>query len=181
MAELARHQATSVFVSLTSLDPDLIGRLEPRTSRPALRLQAIEALAQAGVPVGVLLAPLIPGLNDHEIPAILEAAAAAGARFAGRILLRLPGAVEPLFLDWLEREFPQRSPKVLARLRLARGGRLNDPNFHTRMRGQGPYAQQLNSLFRLACRRAGLLEGGPRLSCQAFRRPGGTQLKLFAC
>jgi DNA repair photolyase len=179
LGELARHAAASVFVSLTSLDPELQRRMEPRASSPRLRLQAIEALAAAGVPVGAMVGPVIPGLNDHEIPAILAAAAAAGARFASWILLRLPFGVAPLFTAWLERHYPERKAKVLHRIQEVRGGRLNDPRFGSRMRGEGLYAGQIESLFGLAARRAGLARRGPALSTRSFRRPSGPQLALF--
>jgi DNA repair photolyase len=127
----------------------------------------------------VLVAPVIPGLTDHEMPAILAEAAAAGARFAGYVLLRLPHGVADLFEDWLGRHFPDRKDKVLGRIRSLRGGRLNDPRFGVRMRGEGPLAGAVRDLFRLSCRRAGLRRGGPALSAAAFRRPGGTQRLLF--
>ena len=119
LGELARHNAAGVFVSITSLDEDLIGRLEPRTTRPAGRLKAIAALADAGIPVGVMVAPIIPGLTEHEMPAILKAAAEAGARCAGYTIVRLPLEVSPLFQDWLEHQFPGRKDKVLERIRAA--------------------------------------------------------------
>jgi DNA repair photolyase len=179
LGELARHEAVSVHVSLTSLDPELQRRMEPRASSPRLRLEAIEALARAGIPVGALLGPVIPGLTDHEIPAILAAAAGAGAGFASWILLRLPHGVAPLFEAWLERHQPERKAKVLHRIQELRGGRLNDPRFGSRMRGEGLHSEQIESLFALAARRAGLARRGPVLSTRAFRRPGGAQLALF--
>ena len=178
LAELARHRAAAVAISLTTLDPALRAVLEPRTSPPAARLAAVQTLAAAGVPVGVLLAPIIPGLNEHEIPRLLSAAAAAGARFAALQMLRLPGAVVPLFVEWLERHFPDRRDKVLGRIRALRGGRLNDPRFGTRMTGEGPAAAQVQRLFEVACRRAGISRDWPELSTAAFRRPGGTQLEM---
>lgn len=184
LADLASHEAACVTLSLTTLDPELTGILEPRASRPARRLQAIRALSQAGVPTGVLIAPVIPGLNDHEIPAILAAAAEAGATRAGWILLRLPGAVEPLFEEWLATHLPTQRAKILARLRAVRGGKLHESRFGERMRGQGPYAKQLEQLFELGRRRAGIpSEGEVRpLSSAAFRKPtpdGTRQLPLF--
>ncbi|MGH7162311.1 MAG: PA0069 family radical SAM protein [Planctomycetota bacterium] len=173
LAELARHRAAAVFLSVTTLHAELAGKLEPRASRPELRLEAIAELARAGVPVGVLTAPVIPGLNDHEIPAVLRAAARAGARFAGYVLLRLPFGVRPLFEAWLERHEPLKKGKVLGRIRGARSGRLNDPRFGTRMAGEGGLARQIAQLFRVSCRRAGLSARGPELSVSAFRRPGG--------
>ena len=182
LAELARYDAASVALSITSLDPKLQRVMEPRTSVPARRLAAIETLAEAGVPVGVMVAPLIPGLNDHEMPAILDAAARAGARFAGFTVLRLPYAVKDLFVAWLERHFPERKEKVLGRVRAMRGGKLNESRFHARMRGEGPYAEQLRALFHATARKLGLATQLPALSTAAFRRPApapGPQLGLF--
>ncbi|MCW5559621.1 MAG: PA0069 family radical SAM protein [Verrucomicrobiae bacterium] len=179
LAELARHRAVAVLVSLTTLDPDLRAILEPRTSPPTARLKAIRALADAGVPVGVMIAPVIPAVNDHEIPALAAAAAAAGARFAGKVVLRLPFAVAPLFEDWLSRHFPDRKEKVLAQVRASRGGRLNDPRFGSRMRGSGPLADQWSQLFHIACRKSGLETGMPELSTESFRRVEPGQGELF--
>jgi DNA repair photolyase len=179
LGELARHQAASVFVSVTTLDADLAGVMEPRATRPAGRLEAIRELSAAGVPTGVMTAPLIPGLNDHEAPAILAAAARAGARFAAYTVLRLPHGLGPLFEDWLGWHFPDRKERILGRLRQLRGGRLNDSRFGTRMRGHGVLAEAIRDMFRLACRRVGLQRGGPSLSAAAFRRPGGTQQLMF--
>jgi DNA repair photolyase len=177
LGDLARHRAAAVVISMTTLDPDLCGDLEPRTSRPAKRLATIAALAKAGIPVGVNVAPVIPGLNDSEIPKIVQAAADAGATFAGLVPLRLPFAVAPLFESWLERHRPGMKEKVLHRIRDLRGGALNDPNFGSRMAGQGPFADQIHALFSLACKRSGLT-GWPDLSTAAFRRPTD-QASLF--
>ena len=179
LGELARHQAAVVYVSVTTLDTELRNRLEPRTTPPAGRLAAIRALADAGIPTGVLVAPMIPGLNDHEAPAILAAAAAAGAQFASFVMLRLPLGVAPLFEGWLERHYPDRKEKVLNGIRARRGGKLNAATFGARMRGEGVQAEQFAQLFRVARQRAGLAESGPELSTAAFRRPGGTQLAWF--
>ncbi len=179
LGELARHGAGGVFVSITSLDAELIGRLEPRTTRPSGRLEAIAALAEAGIPVGVMVAPVIPGLTEHEVPAILKAAAQAGARSAGYVLVRLPMAVAGLFEDWLETHFPDRKDKVLGRIRAARSGRLNDSRFGIRMSGEGNQAELIARVFRTACRRAGLNEHPWPVSTAAFRRPGPQQLTLF--
>lgn len=183
LAELAAHGAAAVTVSVTTLDRELQKVLEPRTSTPRKRLLAIETLARAGVPVRVNVAPVIPGLTDHEIPSILEAAADAGAVGAGRILLRLPLSVAPLFENWLEEHRPERKRKVLSRLHSLRGGRLNDPRFGTRMRGEGPFAEQVADLFEVTCRRLGLDTTFPALSADAFRRPlpptRGGQVELF--
>ncbi len=179
LSELARFRAISVLVSLTTLDPVLRGVLEPRTSPPAARLAAIRTLSRAGIPVGVMIAPVIPALNDHEIPRLLEAAAEAGATHAAKVLLRLPLAVAPLFEDWLERHFPERREKVLGQIRELRGGRLNDSRFGVRMRGEGKRAEQLSQLFAVACRKAGLDTRGPELSVESFRRPDDRQLQLW--
>jgi DNA repair photolyase len=180
LSELARYDAAAVAVSLTTLDDDLRRVMEPRTSRPVRRLAAIRKLSEAGVPVGVMAAPVIPGLNDHELPNLLSAAADAGATFAGYVPLRLPGAVAPLFEDWLERHFPDRKEKVLNRVRSMRGGRLNDPEFGSRMKGEGVYAEHVSRLFGLSCRRAGIERGRfPKLSTASFRKGGGVQPGLF--
>jgi DNA repair photolyase len=179
LADLARDKAAVVFLSITTLDADLAGNLEPRASRPAARLAAVEALTKAGIPVGVMTAPLIPGLTDHELPALLAAARDAGAQFAGYTALRLPYAVAPLFEAWLERHAPTQKEKVLGRVREMRGGRLNESKFGDRMRGEGEWAEVLRSLFRMTCRRLGLNRTKPDLSTAAFRRPGAEQGTLF--
>lgn len=181
LAQLASHGAALVCLSVTSLDETLARSLEPRASRPAQRLAAIEALAKAGIPVGVMVAPVVPAVTDHEMPAILKAAASAGARFAGYTVMRLPREVKGLFVSWLERHFPDRAKKVLHRLESLRGGRLNDSRFGLRMRGEGVFADQIRDLFRAGCRAAGLTGPWPRLSTDAFRKPGrARQLPLLS-
>jgi len=155
MRELAKYHAVSACVSLTTLDTELTKVLEPRASRPARRLDAIAQLADAGIPVRVLTAPLIPGLTDHEVPALLEAAAQAGAIGAGYTIVRLPYAVAPLFEQWLDRHFPGHKDKVLGRLREMHGGKIYDSKWGARMSGEGPLAQQIGTLFQVAKRRAG--------------------------
>jgi DNA repair photolyase len=180
LSELASHDAAAVAFSLTTLDDDLRRIMEPRTSRPTRRLAAVEKLAAGGIPVGVMTAPVIPGLNDHELPNLLSAAAEAGATFAAYVPVRLPYAVAPLFEDWLARHFPKRKDKVLNRIRSMRGGELNDASFGSRMRGEGLFAQHIAQLFSISCRRAGMGEGGfPKLSTAAFRGGGGAQPDLF--
>ena len=181
LAELAADGAACANVSITTLDGDLARRLEPRAATPERRLEAVAALVAAGVPTGVMVAPVIPGLNDSEIPSILERAAAAGARRAGWTLLRLPAPVDGLFVDWLERNFPERRNRVLGRIRDCRDGALSDSRFGRRMRGQGEYAAQIEALFRAAARRTGLDRAAPPLSADAFRRPPrpGEQLSLY--
>ncbi len=179
LAELARHRCAAVFVSLTTLDPELRSILEPRTSPPAARLAAIRKLRAAGIPVGVMIAPIIPALNDHEIPMLVAAAAEAGAEFAGRVVLRLPFAVAPLFEEWLARHFPDRRDKVLNQVRDLREGRLNDPNFGARMTGTGPAAERIAQLMAVACRRAGIAGKWPELTTENFRRREPGQLELL--
>lgn len=179
LAELAKYQCVVVMISLTTLDPDLRSILEPRTSPPAARLAAIRKLRDAGIPVGVLTAPIIPAINDHEIPALLKAAAGAGAQYAGRVILRLPYAVAPLFEDWLTRHFPDRKEKVLNQLKAMRSGKMNDPRFGSRMSGEGPFAERISQLFRVACHRAGIASGGPELSTAHFRRREAGQAEFW--
>ncbi len=171
LSELARAQAATACLSITTLDARLARLLEPRASTPEKRLEAVRILSQAGVPVGVNVAPVIPGLNDHEIPAILQAAAKAGARHAGYILAHLPGAVAAVFEDWLLRHFPERKDKVLGQIRALHGGQLQDPRFGRRMSGEGTLAEEISSLFTLSRRRSGLDAPWPQLSAAAFQRP----------
>ncbi len=169
LSELAAHDGVSINISVTSLDAKLQRILEPRTSPPAARLEAISRLREAGIPVGVMVAPIIPGITDHEVPAILEACGKAGAQFAGYVLLRLPWAVAPLFERWLDEHFPERKEKVLGRMRdLSGGSRIYDSRWRKRQVGEGIFAEQIRSLFEVGCRRAGI---GPRptLSVASFR------------
>jgi DNA repair photolyase len=179
LADMAKQSLAMAMISITTLDAELARKMEPRTSSPRRRLEAVRALANAGVPVGVMVAPTIPGLTDHEIPTILAAAADAGATTAGYVPVRLPFAVKDLFERWLSDHFPDRKEKVLNRIRSLRGGKLNDANFMTRMRGEGVWADQLKSMFKLAKRRAGLDGPFPSLTTEAFRRPTGGQLELW--
>lgn len=180
LADLALHDAAHVLVSVTSLDSDLARRMEPRAARPDKRLAALQTLSAAGVPTGVMVAPVIPGLNDAEIPRILQAAAAAGARSASWVLLRLPRPIDDLFAAWLAEHFPERRERVLGRIRQCRAGHINDSHFGRRMRGEGVYAEQIAALFRSAARRHGLERPLPPLDASAFRRPArpGEQLRL---
>jgi DNA repair photolyase len=178
LGELAQHGAASVTVSVTTLDPALARIMEPRTSSPELRLDAVAKLAAAGIPVNVNAAPTIPGLTDHEMPAILAAAKEAGARGAGFVVLRLPWAVAPLFEQWLEEHYPDRKDKVLNRIRDLRGGKLYDAQWGVRGRGTGIYAEQIQALFDVSCRRLGLNEKHWELSTAAFRRQTA-QASLF--
>ena len=179
LVELARLDLTHVYVSVTTLDRELQRSLEPLAAAPSQRIAAIEALASAGIPVGVLVAPVIPGLTDHEAPAIVDAVARAGALNVRHVMLRLPHGVKQLFETWLERHHPDRRAKVMNRVRAMRGGRLNDPRFHLRQRGTGFFADQTHALFAVACRRAGLAQEMPPLSTAHFRHPGGEQLPLL--
>ncbi|MDE2490530.1 MAG: PA0069 family radical SAM protein [Elusimicrobia bacterium] len=180
LAELARWGAVRVLFSITTLDPELARRLEPRAATPARRLAAMRALSAAGVPTGIMAAPMIPGLNDHELPRLLEAAADAGAETAGYTVLGLPYAVKDVFLDWLARNYPDRRDKVVSQTRSLRDGNLNDPRIAARMRGEGVFADHLESLFRVSCRRWGLNEKRRELSAKDFRRPlTGGQLRLI--
>jgi DNA repair photolyase len=181
LTDLARARLASVAVSVTTLDDELKRRMEPRAAAPQARLRVLRELNAAGVPSGVLVAPVIPALTDHELEDILAAAAAAGARWAGYVLLRLPYEVKDLFTEWLAAHYPQRADHVMSLIRDMRGGRENDPRFGFRMRGTGPYALLLRSRFKLACRRLGLTSGGrDELNIAHFRPPNraGGQLRL---
>lgn len=174
LVRLARRNLVHVCLSVTTLDPALARRMEPRAAAPARRLAAIQALAQAGVPVGVLAAPMIPGLNDAELERILAACAAAGATRAGYVLLRLPLEIAGLFEDWLHAHMPDRAARVLALVRQTRGGNLYDSRFGKRQSGTGPYAEMLASRFRVAVERLGLNRAGVRgqgLDCSQFAVP----------
>jgi DNA repair photolyase len=178
LGELASHGAAMVMLSITTLDDDLAGVMEPRASRPQRRLDAVRVLAAAGIPVGVMVAPIVPGLTDHEVPAILKAAAEAGAITAGRTVVRLPYGVKDLFSDWLTAHFPDRKDKVLNRVRAMRDGKLNDPNFGSRMSGEGPFAESIHQMFELHRRKFGLARHVD-LSTESFKRPPGPQRSLF--
>ncbi len=178
---LAAANLVHVYLSITTLDSSLARSMEPRTSTPAARLQAVKALAAAGIPVGVSIAPCIPGLNDSEIPAILAAAKDAGAGSAWYIMLRLPLTVAPVFPEWLERTLPARVQKIEGRIRSVRGGKLNESAFGYRMRGTGEVAEQINKIFRLFAKRYGLEGELPLHDCTRFRppKPKSGQLRLF--
>ncbi|MBE7209597.1 MAG: PA0069 family radical SAM protein [Gluconacetobacter diazotrophicus] len=174
LGRMAARGLARVWVSLPTLDPRLARSMEPRAASPARRLEVIAALAEGGVPAGVLAAPMIPGLNDHELERILQAAAANGAGMAGWTMIRLPGEVAELFEDWLEREQPLRAKRVMALIREVRGGGVNDPRFGTRMRGEGPYAALLARRFEQATKRFGLKRrGDPELRQVRAAGPDG--------
>jgi len=178
LAELASHRAAAVWVSITTLDHELARSMEPRASSPTQRLRAIRKLTAAGVPVGVMVAPVVPGLTESEIPAIVQAARECGALQAGYITLKLAHGLGDLFEDWLDRNYPDRRNKVMNRIRHLRGGRLNDSRFGTRGRGEGLFAKEIEGLFDLACRKTGLPRTPLKLSAAAFRRGGAGQLSL---
>lgn len=171
LSDLAKDHAAGVAVSLTTLDPKLASIMEPRAASPASRLATIRELAAAGIPVTVMTAPILPRINDHEIPALLEAAAEAGATSAGWVLLRLPYQIKDLFLEWLSRHFPDRAAHVEALIRDARGGMLYDARFFSRQRGEGPVAGQIKAMFDVFARKHGLDGPRPGRSTAAFRRP----------
>jgi len=179
LASMAKINATMVFISVTTLDAELASKMEPRASAPSARLRAIRTLSNAGVPVGVMVAPMIPGLNDHEMPAILKAAAEAGARWASYVVLRLPGAVANLFETWLDQHYPDSKEKVMGRIEDMRGGERNDSRFGIRMRGEGAWADLFSNLFRVSRKRVGMEETFPKLSTAAFRRGKLVQRLLF--
>src|SRR5436189_1729890 len=170
LGEMSTWNGTRVFLSVTSLDPNVHRTMEPRTSTPELRLEAIRTLSAAGIPVGVMVAPVVPGLTDHEMPAILKAARDAGAQWAGFVVLRLPWAVAPLFEQWLEENFSDRKDKVLNRVRDLRGGKLYDAQWGVRGRGEGIFAEQIEALFDVTCRKLGLNEKDYELNTSMFRR-----------
>ena len=181
LQSLAALNLVRVTVSLTTLDVELKRTLEPRAASPQARLRVISTLAQAGVPVGVLTAPLIPAVNDAELEQLLKAAAAAGASSAGYVLLRLPHEVKDLFRAWLEQHLPLRAAHVMSLVQQARGGRDNDPHFGSRMRGAGPWAELLGARFELAAKRLGLSqERNPQLDTTRFVPPRDSgQLELL--
>ncbi|MGD9854515.1 MAG: PA0069 family radical SAM protein [Planctomycetaceae bacterium] len=181
LGPMAERNLVHVFVSINSLDADLAREMEPRTSTPAARLRAVAALADAGVPVGVMAAPVIPGLNDSGIPAVLAAAQTAGARTASWVMLRLPLTVEPVFREWLERTQPLKAGKVLALLRQVRNGELNNSKWGQRMSGTGPIAEQIRRLFQVFAQKHNLSGRLPPLDTSQFVPPPARsgQLRLF--
>lgn len=179
LSELAANRLIHVFLSVTTLDPELARSMEPRTSIPAARLRAVKMLSAAQVPVGVMVAPIIPGLNDSEVPTVLAAAAEAGAITAGYVLLRLPLTVEPVFQEWLRRTQPLKVEKVEQRLRQSRGGKLYESGWGKRMVGSGEIAEQIEKLFRVFRHKHGLDGRLPPLDAGNFRPPKSGQLRLF--
>lgn len=171
LAQLAAHNCVRVSLSITTLDAKLARVMEPRTSSPAARLRAIRELTAAGIPVNVMTAPIIPGLNDSEVPAILTAAREAGAQWAGYVLLKLPATVKPVFLDWLQRTQPLKAERVESLIRTTRGGKLSDSQFGRRQVGTGNLAELIADTFRLWTTKLGYLAEHPTLNCDAFRPP----------
>ena len=179
LVQLASFNTVLTVISITTLDPRLAGIMEPRTSQPKLRLNAIEKLSEAGIPTMVLVAPVIPGLTDHEIPKIIESAVNAGAKQAAYVMLRLPYAVSDLFIDWIENHFPQRKNKILNRVKSVRKGKINSPEFGNRMVGDGVFARQVKNLFDLACKKNGIAGNKIKLSTENFKKPEQNQLSLY--
>jgi DNA repair photolyase len=179
LKEMSKKDFISVTITITSLDKFLISKMEPRTSVPSKRLETIKKLAENKIPVGVNVAPVIPGFNDEEIPSILKAASEMGAEFAGFILLRLPYAVKDIFINWLKIEFPQKSNKIINRIKDIRGGKLNNSEFGKRFSGQGEFAETIKNLFSLSCKKYGLNKRDYRLSVEGFRKKANEQLEMF--
>lgn len=179
LTELSKYDCVSVTISITSLDNDLTGVMEPRTSRANRRFEAIRKLSEAGIPVGVNVAPIIPGITDHEVAGILEKAKEAGADYAGYSIVRLPHNVKELFKEWLVQHFPDRKSKVLHKIQDIREGKLNNSKWGERMKGKGSYASQIRDLFRMQAKRLGLNEKNYNLSTEHFMRDTGAQLQLF--
>jgi len=176
---MAEQGLAGVAMSITSLDPKIASAIEPRAPHPERRLKAVRRLADAGIPVYVSIAPMIPAVTDHELEHLVERAADAGARSCFFIPVRLPHEVAPLFRAWLDTHFPDRAAKVMATIQALRGGRDNDPNFFTRMQGSGPWAELMRTRFRIACCKHGLGNRGVALRTDLFRRPAGPQGELF--
>jgi DNA repair photolyase len=172
LKELASMQLVSTMLSITSFDKELRRRLEPRTSTPERKLQAIEQLAKAGVPVGIMVGPIIPGLNDNEVPNILKRGADAGAKWVAHTILRLPYAVAPIFQDWIEKNYPEKANRVMTRIRMIRGGKLNDANWGTRMTGTGGYADYMHNVVATLAKKYGMTGNRHSLRLDLFRRTG---------
>lgn len=179
LKKLNEYNCVRITISITSMQNKIIEVMEPRTSRPYKRLKAIEELAKSGIPVAVNVAPIIPGLTDHECTEILNSAANAGATMASYIIVRLPFNVKVLFEDWLDQNFPERKDKVLNKIKEMRGGGLNSAEFGKRMKGDGVFANQIRNLFQIQCKRLHLNEENRVLTTEFFRRTNGEQLPLF--
>jgi DNA repair photolyase len=179
LSEMAKMNLVTTSLSITSLNKKLASKMEPRTTTPERKLQAIEKLSEAGIPVGVNVAPIIPGLNDEEIPEILKQSAKKGATYASYILLRLPYSIKDLFINWLDGKFPERKEKILNKIREMRGGKLNVSDFRKRFMGQGEQANTIRELFYISCRKYGLNQRNFELTTTHFKSPAGKQIELF--
>jgi len=179
LAEMAKQNLSTAVISITTLKRDLSRKLEPRTSVPAVRFETVEKLAKAGIPTGVNVAPIIPGLNDEEIPAILKLASECGAAFAGHTIMRLPYSVKDIFLEWLGRNYPEKALKIINRIHEVREGNLSDPNFGTRMSGKGEIAEAIHKLFKISCEKYGLNKQKMKLNYNLFKRSNSLQEELF--
>jgi DNA repair photolyase len=178
LSELAKQSLTGIAISITTLDTDLARIMEPRTSSPAARFRTVEKLSSAGIPVHVNLAPMIPGLNDHELPQLIQAAAEHGAVSVGMQIVRLPGAVADIFANWLDNYYPTQKEKILNRIRATREGKLNNTDFKSRMRGSGILADSILQTFKIWAKHCKLDGGMPKLDETLFRPPSG-QMRLF--
>jgi DNA repair photolyase len=179
LRELASLNLVFVIITITTLDPELARRMEPRTTTPAKRLDTVEALAANGIPTGVNIGPVIPGLTDVEIPMIVKRAAERGARYASFTLVRLPMAVKDLFIEWLDRTLPDQAPRILNRIRSVRGGELTCSEFGKRMKGEGKIADVIDQLFQTSCKQFGLNERKLSLSTEQFRQEDSLQMKIL--
>ena len=177
--EMAEKGIVSVTISVTTLDKNLARKMEPRTSTPEMRLRTIEAFAQNNIPIGVNVAPVIPGLNDREIPDILREASVRGAEFAGYIMLRLPYSVKDLFVEWLGREFPEKASKVISSIKSVRNGKLNSSERGIRFKGEGELADTIKKLFQISCRKYGLNKRTFNLTTEHFKSDYAEQMELF--
>jgi DNA repair photolyase len=179
LKELASLNLAFVIMTITTLDPELARTMEPRTSTPVRRLDTVEVLAAHGIPAGVNIGPVIPGLNDAELPMIVKQAAERGARYASYTLVRLPMAVKDLFIEWLQRTLPDQAPRVLNRIRSVRGGQLTCSEFGKRLKGEGKIAEVINQLFHTSCKQFHLNEQKLTLSTEQFRREDPLQMKIL--
>jgi DNA repair photolyase len=179
LSDMAKMNLVTTALSITSLNKQLASKMEPRTATPERKLETIEKLSKAGIPVGVNVAPIIPGLNDGEIPEILKQSAIRGATYASYILLRLPYSIKDLFINWLQREFPDRKEKVLNKIKEMRGGKLNVSDFGKRFKAQGKQANAIRELYYISCRKYQLNERDFALTTAHFKHPSGKQIELF--
>jgi DNA repair photolyase len=179
LKEMAKLDLVNVTISITSLDKEIIRKMEPRTSIPVRRLETIKAMRDNGIIAGVNVAPIIPGLTDEEIPAIIKSAAENGALYAGHIIVRLPYAVKDLFVNWVEKEFSDRASKILNRIKDVRGGKLNQSEWGKRFSGEGEIAETIHNLFKISCKRHNLNEKKYNLSIENFVTSYNNQLNLF--